>query len=211
MRRAVVLIVFLPFLFGLPAEAQSTFSVRGNVGATFFQSPEDLNTLLNSGANLGVGASVHLYQGFELLAEGNYDQFTLNGENLALLGSDLQLGPTRVQGGDYKFMSASLGLRYVFQNETNAQPYALGGVGFYRTTITKRKIFENGNLLQEREKRTMTSPGFHFAMGVDFQINDTYTFFFEPRYVIVESNDRDFGVGMQARYIPVRIGLDVRL
>lgn len=214
MRRIAFLIVLLTLLFsiGAGAQAQSRVSVRGNVGAAFFQSPNGLNSILNSGIDLGLGGSVRLYEGLELVLQGSYDRFTLNGDNVAVFSRNLQAGPSsKIEGGDYSFLNATIGMRYVYRNQSNAHPYLSSGVGIYRSTITETRIYQSDRLVQSAPARSTISTGFHLAMGVDFRINDTYSFFFEPRYVVVNTNDREFGIETSSRYVPVRLGIDVRL
>lgn len=212
MRRTAFLVVCLVFLVGAPAGAQPTVSVRGNVGAAFFQSPEGLNSVLNSGVDLGVGLDVRLYEGFGLILEGAYDRFTLNGENVALFSQDLEVGPSSsVEGGHYTLLNATVGLRYVYRNPSDAHPYLSGGVGLYRTAFSETKVFQSGQLVQEASGRASTNLGFHVALGIDFRIDDTYSFFFEPRFVVVYTDGQELGIGRSTRFVPVRLGLDVQL
>lgn len=212
MRRTAALIVVLTLLFSTGAGAQSRISVRGNVGAAFFQSPNGLNSILNSGVDLGLGTSVRLYEGLELVLQGSYDRFTLNGDNVAVFSRNLQVGPSsRIEGGDYSFLNATIGMRYVYRNQSSAHPYMSSGVGLYRSAVAETKVFQGGRLVQSARARSTVSMGFHLSLGVDFRINDTYSFFFEPRYVVVNTNDRKFGIETSSQYVPIRLGLDVRL
>lgn len=214
MRRSALLVFCFCLILPLGSQvvAQHSVSVRGNVGATFFQSPEGMNSVLNSGIDLGLGTSIQLYKGLELTLQGAYDQFTLNGDNLALLDQDLQVGAgNRIEGGTYEHLSASVGFRYVFQNQSAAHPYMSGGVGIYRSSIAGTRVFQGGQLVQRSYGRSTTTHGYHFGVGADFQIDDTFTFFFEPRLVIVATDSQEFGLGSSTRYIPVRLGVDVEL
>lgn len=207
-----VLVLWLAFLMAPRAEAQSPVSVRGNVGASFFQSPDGLSSVLNSGINLGIGTTVDVHDGLGITLRGSYDRFTLNGDNVALVNEGLEVGDaSSVDGGALDLMGVSTGVRYSFQNRTDAHPYITGGVGVYRTRIAPANIYQNGQLVQETQQRTTTAFGYHMALGVDFRINDRYTFFFEPRYIIVNTDGEDFGVGTSTRFVPVQIGLDVHL
>lgn len=212
MRRTVLLVLFVTILASPAVDAQPAVSVRGNIGAAFFQSPRALNSVLNSGVDFGLGAGIRLHGGLELEVQGSFDRFTLNGDNVALFSRNLRVGPSsRVHGGDYNFLNASVGFRYVYRNGSNAHPYLSAGVGIYRSAITKTKIYQSGRLVQTSPRRSTTDTGFHLAMGIDFQIDDTYTFFFEPRYVVVGTKDDELGIGTSTRYIPVRLGIDVEL
>lgn len=212
MRRIALLVLVLPLMMSTGAGAQPTVSVRGNVGAAFFQAPRGLNSVLNSGTDLGLGVGIQIYRGLEVELQGGYDQFTLNEDNVALFSGDLEVGPSSsVDGGDYDYLSASIGLRYVYRNRSSAHPYLSSGVGIYRSTIGETKIYQGGELVQAASGRSLVSTGFHLAMGINFRIDDTYSVFFEPRYVVVNTEDEEFGIGRSSRYVPVRLGFDVRL
>lgn len=207
MRRSTLLLVFIAVLAAPSALAQPTISVRGNVGAAFFQSPDGLNNVLNSGVDLGVGAGIQVYRGLELVLHGSYDRFTLNGDNVALLDENLSVG-TRVDGGNFNVLNGTIGLRYVLRNPGDVHPYASSGVGVYRT------VFEETIIHQSEEafpRRATTRRGFHMAIGSNFRIDDTYAFFFEPRYVIVNTENSELNTGTSTRYVTVRLGLDIRL
>lgn len=212
MRRTACCIALLLFIVGGSAVAQPTVSVRGNVGAAFFRSPNGLSSVLNSGVDLGLGASVELFSGVELTLEGGYDAFTLNGDNVALRAENLDVGSSSdVNGGQYSLLNASMGLRYVIENQTDAHPYLSAGVGIYRSMIAETEIYQEGRLVQMAGERTTTGTGLQLAVGVEFEINETYAFFFEPRYVIVDTDEEAFGLGTSTRFIPLRMGLDVAL
>ena len=212
MRRIALLAIALTLFVGTRAEAQPDVSLRGNVGAAFFQSPEGLNSVLNSGIDLGLGASVRLYGGLELILQGGYDEFTLNENQVAFFEEQLEVGSSsRVEGGDLSLLNATVGLRYVFRNEGSAQPYVSSGIGIYRTRIARVRAFQDGQSIGQVPERLTSDVGVHFALGVDFRINDTYTFFFEPRYVLVSADEQELEVRTSTRYIPVRLGLEVTL
>lgn len=199
MRRTVVLFVLLAFLLVPGASAQPEVSIRGNAGAAFFQSPEGLNTVLNSGVNLGLGGGVKLYEGLELVLQGSYDRFTLNGDNIAII-EDLPVEST-VDGGTFNVLNGSIGLRYTLRNQSDAHPYVSGGVGIYRT-VYESEIFQ---------RIVTTNRGFHAAIGSNFRIDDTYALFIEPRLVVINTEESELETGTSVRYVTVRLGLDVRL
>lgn len=212
MRRIAFLFVCLTVLTVGSAVAQPSVSVRGNVGAAFFRSPNGLQNILNSGVDVGLGLNIQFYRGLEVFAEGGYDEFSLNGDNVSILDENLRVGSSSdVQGGEYQLLNASLGLRYVLINKADAEPYLSASVGIFRSAIAETDIYQSGRLVREAEGRTTTGLGVQLAAGVDFKINETYSFFFEPRYVIVDTDDQDFGLGTTTRFVPVRLGLDVAL
>lgn len=207
MRRTAALVVFLGLLVSTGVSAQPAVSVRGNVGAAFFQSPDGLNTVLNSGVDLGLGAGVEVYEGLEIVLQGSYDRFTLNGDNVALVNENLSL-ETTVEGGALNVLNGTIGFRYTLENQSDAHPYVSGGVGLYRTVLAETQIRSNGSIFPERSTR---SRGFHGAIGIDFRIDETYSFFFEPRYVVVDTDGSELETNTSTRYITVRLGMDVQL
>ena len=206
MRRTAALFVLLAILLVPGAAAQPEVSLRGNVGAAFFRSPDGLNNVLNSGVDLGLGAGVELYKGVELVLQGSYDRFTLNGDNVALFDANLSVG-ARVEGGALNVLNGTIGLRYILENSTDAHPYVAGGVGVYRSVLEKTKI--QGEEIFPR--LATTSRGFYAAIGSTFRINDTYAVFFEPRFVSVDTEGSELDTGESTRYVTLRLGLDVRL
>jgi opacity protein-like surface antigen len=206
MRRIAILFAFLPFLLGSSAVAQPEVSVRGDAGAAFFQSPEGLNTVLNPGTNLGLGASIHMTRGLELVLEGSYDRFTFNGDTFGVLDDDLSVG-SEVKGGDLSLQNATVGLRYTLKNQSDAHPYVAGGVGVYRSVLERTTIPESDDTFP---RRTATTSGYHVSVGSEFLINETYSFFFEPRLVIVDTEETDLRTQTSTRYVTVLMGVDVQ-
>lgn len=182
------------------AYAQSPFSVRGNVGASFVQSPEAASTLFNSGTNLGLGAELRVYRGVGLTAEVSYDTFTLNEDNARIYSQS---------GGDPSFLGGSLGLRYTFLNSTDAHPYIAVGGGYYQLRITDRKqVTEDRQLVDVGDQARVTEEGGYLAAGALFRVNETYAVFAEPRYTFFDFGQ---GLGGALRYFTMRLGVDVRL
>lgn len=206
MRRSVVLLLFA-FLLVPTAMAQPTVSVRGNAGAAFFQSPEGLNNVLNSGVDLGLGAGIQVYRGLEIVVQGSYDRFTLNGDNIALIDDNLSVG-TNVEGGALNVLNATLGLRYTVQNESDVRPYLAGGMGLYHSVLERAFIAQSEQTLP---RRATLGKGYHVAIGSNFRVDDTYSFFFEPRYVIVDTDESDFGTSTSTRYVTLRLGVEMTL
>ena len=206
MRRIAALFVFVGLLFGTRASAQPAVSVRGNVGAAFFQSPEGLNNVLNSGVDLGLEAGLEVYDGLEVVLQGSYDRFTLNSDNVALLDDNLPVG-TSVEGGALNLINGTVGLRYTLKNQSDAHPYVAGGIGLYRTELAEAQMRQGDNVLPERSTR---GRGFHLAVGSNFRVDETYGVFFEPRYVVVDTDGSDLQTGTSTRYVTVRLGMEVQ-
>lgn len=207
-RSALLRSAFLAFVLVLglsvSAAAQPTFSVRGNVGASFFRSPDFLGETLHSGVDLGFGAGVRVYRGLSITGHAGYDQFTLNEESLRAISQGRELSPQ----GDVSFLSGVLGVRYTYLNNSDAHPYASVGVGIYRLKSSDRRVFENGQLTNRREDVTETETGLHLAVGSLFRLDDTYAVFFEPRYVFYNVAEN---LGGTLRYFTLRLGVDVKL
>lgn len=198
--RRVLLVFVIAAITSAGVAAQPTVSIRGNVGATFFRSPRVMSDILHSGVDLGVGAGIQVYRGFELTVHGTYDQFTLNEENARLRSS--------LQAGDLSFLSGSTGLRYTLFRDGNAQPYVEGAIGIYRVVSSNRREFRSGEVVGTSPKVTRTKKGAHVAVGAKFRFDDIYALFFEPRYTFV-----DFGNDFSDlfRYYSIRLGIDVQL
>lgn len=199
--RSTTLALFFVLLVGANAVAQPTVSVRGNVGASFFRSPDALSEALHSGVDLGLGAGVRLYRGLSFTVRGGYDRFTLDERTSRVFFRS-------IEAGDLSFLSASLGLRYTYRNSTDAHPYVATGVGIYRLNSSNRKKFENGQLVDRQPERTFTEKGIHLALGSLFRLDERYAVFFEPRYVFYNVSERLTGT---LRYFTLRLGVDVQL
>ncbi len=208
MRRtaALLIVLGLGLVFSTRVSAQPAVSVRGNVGAAFFQSPEGLNNILNSGVDLGLEAGLEVYEGLEVVLQGSYDRFTLNSDNVALLDDNLSVG-TSVEGGALNLINGTVGLRYTLKNQSDAHPYVAGGIGLYRTELAEARVRQGEKVLPERSTR---GRGFHLAIGSNFRVNETYGVFFEPRYVVVDTGGSDLQTGDSTRYVTVRLGVEVQ-
>lgn len=206
MRRTVILFSFLVVLVVSGAVAQPTVSVRGNAGAAFFQSPEGLNNILNSGVDLGLGAGVQLYGGLEFVLQGSYDRFTMNGDNVALLSEGLDVR-SEIEGGALNVLSGTIGFRYTLRNPSDVHPYVSGGIGLYRSVLGE--AFSKGDEILRR--LAATRKGYHMAIGTNFRIDDTYAVFFEPRLVIIDTNGSELNTPTSTRYATFLLGLEVQL
>ena len=206
MRRTAALLIVLGLVFSTRVSAQPAVSVRGNVGAAFFQSPEGLNNVLNSGVDLGLEAGLEVYDGLEVVLQGSYDRFTLNSDNVALLDDNLSVGAS-VEGGALNLINGTVGLRYTLKNQSDAHPYVAGGIGLYRTELAEARVRQGENVLPERSTR---GRGFHLAIGSNFRVDETYGVFFEPRYVVVDTGGSDLQTGDSTRYVTVRLGVEVQ-
>ncbi len=206
MRRTAALLIVLGLIFSTRVSAQPAVSVRGNVGAAFFQSPEGLNNILNSGVDLGLEAGLEVYDGLEVVLQGSYDRFTLNSDNVALLDDNLSVG-TSVEGGALNLINGTVGLRYTLKNQSDAHPYVAGGIGLYRTELAEARVRQGENVLPERSTR---GRGFHLAIGSNFRVDEIYGVFFEPRYVVVDTGGSDLQTGDSTRYVTVRLGVEVQ-
>ncbi len=202
---ALLRVPVLAFLIAVVAStgvmAQPTVSVRGNVGASFFRSPQGLSEILHSGTDLSLGVGVRVYRGLAVTVQGGSDRFTLDEETARLFSN-------RIEAGDLSFVSGALGVRYTYLNDGDAHPYLTTGVGLYRLSSSNRRVFENGNLVTRQSKRTFTEMGAHLAIGSLFRLDDTFAVFFEPRYVFYNVDEKWNGT---LRYFTLRLGVDVQL
>ena len=139
--------------------------------------------------------------------QGSYDRFTLNGDNIALIDDNLSVG-TNVDGGALNVLNATLGLRYTVQSQSDVRPYAAGGMGLYRSVLARATISKGDQTLP---RRATVGKGYHAAIGSTFRIDETYSFFFEPRLVIVDTDGPGFGTNTSTRYVTVRLGVEMEL
>ncbi len=192
------------------AAAQPAVHLQGNVGASFFQSPGVEQDLLNSGTDLGLAADISVYRGVSVSLQGTYAQFTLNRENAQILS-----GGGQFRAGDLSLLGGSVGVRYTLQNDSDAHPYVLAGVGLYRGEQTDSQFYgrEGGN--EPAPTKTSVQRGFHLALGSNFRIDETYAVFVEPRFTFFEGKSDGFLISTQdtetPRYFTLRVGVDVRL
>lgn len=199
LRTRVFLFLMIFALGGMEAIGQPTVSVRGNVGASFFRSPEVRSETLHSGEAFGLEVGVRLYRGLAVLLQGGYDRFTLNKETTQLLSS-------RVEAGDLFFLNGSMGVRYTYMTDSDAHPFVSTAVGRYRAKSPNWKVYESGEVVRE-EELILRRWGFHLGVGSLFRLDDRYAVVFEPRYVFFDLSQ---GVADAARYFTLRLGVDVR-
>lgn len=181
-----------------PVVAQ-TISVRGNVGATFFRSPETTKRILNSGSNLGIGMDLRVARGFSVALEGMYNSFSLNENNARIRD---------VNGADRSFIGGAASLRYTLINSSDAHPYITLGGGLHQLRTSNHKQSTDHTLSSTDESTQDLQESAHLALGSQFRIDDTYAVFAEPRYVFFNI---DQGLGEAVRYFTLRLGMDVRL
>lgn len=192
------------------AAAQPNVHLRGNVGASFFQSPGVEQDLLNSGTDLALGVDADVYRGFSVTLQGEYDQFTLNQENAQILS-----GGGRFRAGDLSLIGGSLGLRYTLQNDSDAHPYAVGGIGLYRGRQTDSRFYGAEGGEEPAAKKTSIQGGYYLALGTNFRLDDTFAVFLEPRFTFINAESDSFLISSQdtetPRYFTLRLGVDVRV
>jgi opacity protein-like surface antigen len=208
--RRLLLVCALAGGLASTAAAQPAVHLRGNVGASFFQSPGVEQDLLNSGTDLGLAADIRVYRGLSVSLQGTYDQFTLNQENAQILS-----GGGQFRAGDLSLLGGSLGVRYTLQNDSDAHPYVLAGVGLYRGQQTDSQFYGAPGGDEPAATKTSIQRGFHLALGSNFRLDDTYAVFVEPRFTFIEGKSDGFLISTQdtetPRYFTLRLGLDVRL
>ncbi len=191
------------------AAAQPAVHLRGNVGASFFQSPGVEQELLNSGTDLGLGIDVTVYRGVSVVLEGRYDQFTLNQENARARIR----GP--LQAGNISLLSGSIGIKYTLRTDGDVKPYFSTGAGLYRGKQNESQVFEEGENRGPAESRTSVDKGFYLALGSNLRLDETYAVFIEPRFTFVNAKPDGFLISPSKtetpRYFTLRVGVDVRL
>ncbi len=226
MSRFVLLVAVALLLSTAAAEAQPIVNVRGHGAASWFRSPTEQRSLVDSGFELGLGVGVEVLRGLEVTLEGTFDRFPGNENQLVLNLANLFPNPRiRPDGGDVQAWSAALGMRYTYVNDTPAQPYVAASGSYSAYSAQQADVFVDDALFRRAPRAEAMAFGYQVAVGVSFRINDRYAFFVEPRYVVAYTSDQrvvfDFQDGRQAvqlvtgrdepiKFVPVRLGLQFR-
>ena len=230
--RLSLVVSFLLVFAAAPVLAQDRLvNLRPAVGGAIFSQPDQLDSFMGSGVGgrLAVGVQVlpRLVPGLEITLGGSYDQFTTNEGDLRLrLRSDAR-NNADIDGGTLQLLSGTAGLRYTLSlSESSTAPYLLTGVGVYRSILTPASIrdpngdfyrTQDGDRLYDEERDVQNNLGWHIGIGFTFQINPTYQFFTEARYVVAYTKE-DLEAGAvtidpdtSTRYVPIRLGATIRL
>jgi hypothetical protein len=230
--RLALTVSLLLAVAAVPVLAQDRLvNLRPAVGGAIFSQPDRLDTFLGSGVGgrLEVGVQVlpRLVPGLEVTIGGSYDRFTTNEGDLRLrLRTDARRN-AEIDGGTLQVLSGTAGLRYTLRlSESATAPYVLTGMGVYHSILTPASIrdpngdfyrTQDGERLYDEERDVQSNLGWHLGIGFTFQINATYRFFTEARYVVaytkedLEPNTFTIEPDTSTRYVPIRLGATIRL
>lgn len=230
--RSVVPILLIA-LMATPALAQREVTLRPGAGGAILTRPDNLDTYLGSGTGLVLDLDVQLLPetlpGLTFTLGSAFDRFTVNESDLLLIFSTtVPTSSSSVEDGELMLFSGVAGLRYTFQAEVPARPYIFAGAGAYHNVLDPARIIVDGETAQFRDgegdlvqlggTQIDTQFGYQAGVGVDFEINETYGFFVETRYIVVRDTVyQEALVSSQSvnsastRYFPIRFGATIRL
>lgn len=235
--RPLFVLVLLLIMSATSVSAQRDLTVRVGAGGIVMTQPDNLDAYLGSGTNLGLDVGVQLLPvslpGLELVVGAGFDRFTTNESDLLLFfGEGINAATERVDDGTLALLDGYLGLRYtVVSADIPSKPYFLAGVGMYHSIfqpatfrdvdgqIIEAQTSEGDPVLLTGDEIIDTHLGYTAGIGIDFDINDTYGFFVEGRYIVVQNGDygdapTNLSGGVEVtttRYYPIRFGATIRL
>lgn len=230
--RSIVPILLIA-LMATPALAQRDVTLRPGAGGAILTRPDNLDTYLGSGTGLVLDLDVQLLPealpGLTFTLGSAFDRFTVNESDLLLIFSTtVPTGASSVEDGELMLFSGIAGLRYTFQTEVPARPYVFAGAGAYHNVLdparilvdgqTARFLDGEGDVVELGGTQIDTQFGYQAGVGIDFEINETYGFFVETRYIVVRNTAyQEALVSSQSvnsastRYFPIRFGATIRL
>jgi len=232
--RTFVLVCCLALFVAPPVLSQSV-SLRAGAGGLVLTRPNDLDTFLGSGTDLMLDLSLQPFSasfpGLEISTTGTFDRFTTNESDLLIFFPRVQDQVDEIDNGDLSFFTGSLGLRYtVVSADIPSKPYVTAGIGMYHYRYRPGTFLdENGNTVTDNldgnvftldgNEIISTALGWNAGFGLDFSVNDTYGFFVEAQYVVVQNGEygraittvRSVESEDVTRYYPVRFGVTIRL
>lgn len=164
-------------------------------GASMPNAPAAFSDSYNTGLNAVVGLGLPLFPFTEGVLAVRYDRFGLDGEEGGSFFGDPSVS---VDGGTMSVLSGSFNLK-VSPPMPKLSPYAIGGVGLYRSTTGDVTYAGGGAVEVEGE----TDFGVNLGVGLMFDLVPLVSLFVEPQYVIVFTEDES------TTYYPIRAGLAV--
>ena len=163
-------------------------------GASMPNAPASFSDSYRTGPNVTVGIGLPLFPFTEGVLAARYDRFGLDG---AYTGFS-------VDGGTLSVLSGSLNLKINPPLPAPISPYAIGGVGVYRSTVGEVTVSGTGGSLSLGLEGD-TNLGANLGVGLTFDLMPLVDLYIEPQYVIV------FSEGEDMKYYPIRAGLAIGL
>ncbi|PEN13605.1 hypothetical protein CRI94_09870 [Longibacter salinarum] len=235
--RRVLAFVLLVLLSATSAFAQREITLRPGAGGMILTQPDNLDVYLGSGTNLGLDLGIQVLPktlpGLQFVLGTEFDRFTTNESDLLLYFEDRISNDTdEIKDGTLEIYSWRAAFRYTIVNaDIASKPYFTAGAGIYHSVFQPATFLDatgdvlgeplpNGDIiLLTGAERIETHLGYTLGIGVDFDINETYGFFVEGRYVIITNGDygnapttlRTISEPQSTRYYPIRFGATIRL
>lgn len=157
-------------------------------GASMPNTPTGFSDAYKTGLNAVVGLGLPLFPFTEGVVAARYDRFALDGDVSGVSVDDA-----------FSVLSGSFNLK-INPPLPKLSPYAIGGLGVYRTT-TGALTVSGGDVELEGE----TNLGANLGVGLAFDLVPLVDLFVEPQYVVI------FTEGENTTYYPVRAGLAIGL
>lgn len=173
------------------AQLPPTPKVYVGGGASMPNAPEAFSESYNMGPNLTAGIGLPLFPFTEGVVVARYDRFGLD---------DDFAGGVSIDDGTLSVFSGSFNLK-VSPPMLAISPYAIGGVGVYRTTTGEVTLSDDGSVGLDGE----TNLGANLGVGLTFDLVPLLGLFVEPQYVVI------FNEGENTTYYPLRAGLAIGL
>lgn len=160
-------------------------------GASMPDTPASFSDSYNTGLNLTVGVGLPLFPFTEGVIAARYDRFGLD---------EAFTGGVSIDDGTLSVFSGSFNLK-ISPPMLAISPYAIGGVGVYRTTTGEVSLSDDGSVGLDGE----TNLGANIGVGLTFDLVPLVGLFIEPQYVVI------FTEGESTTYYPIRAGLAIGL
>jgi opacity protein-like surface antigen len=173
-------------------------------GVTFPMSPDSFSDRWKSGYHLegGILYSLNLEQRIMIKATASYQKLTPNTNSfLTDLGISNPNNRINLQSGSGSIWSLACNLKITPRwTEGFLIPYALGGPSLMRVHQDVTYISQ-GATQSQQFKQTTTDIGLSLGVGIDFDLPNTITLFFESQYTMVFTQEAG------PRFIPIRLGI----
>lgn len=165
-------------------------------GASMPNAPASFSDTYKTSMNAVAGLGLPLFPFTEGVLAVRYDRFALDAEAYTdMLGAGFS-----VDGGTLSVLSGSVNLKVNPPVPGPLSPYAIGGVGVYRSTTGELTVSGGGGSVTPGIEGE-TDLGVNLGVGLSFNVVPLIDLFIEPQYVIILSD------GDNMTYYPVRVGL----
>lgn len=198
MRKVLMIAAALLVLPALAsAQAPTPFSIHVGGLVSLPNSPDQFADAYKTGFHGSVGLGYKLFPGLQAVGKVEYHRFELDH------GADPWLATLEIDGGHNNMWMFGVDGRWAFNvPQAPFKPYALGGVGMARISVTE---FEGAGLLaaglNEFQPEAQSELYFNVGGGLEFLTGPMWSLFGQVRYVSVQTE------GEASTFIPITIGL----